>query len=88
MCMQSLIKDLPFELKEIIKEYIFTNCSKCKNKYHINNLKIDCTVFGYISVFSDDYDLWMEDRNDLFIHKYLCKNCINYYHRNGFVVKN
>ena len=84
MSLQSYIENLPIELKEYIKEFLFTKCDRCK-KYNLNSKNCKYSVYGYVSVFDDDWGLWLDD--GLFnVYNFLCNNCIKYYNKKGFVV--
>ena len=84
MSLQSYVENLPFELKEYIKEFLFVNCNKCKQIYLGNN-NLKYSVYGYVSVFDDDWGLWLDD-GFFNVYNFLCKKCIKYYNKKGFIV--
>lgn len=66
------MESLPNELKLYIKEYLFTNCTRCNNYFCINDLKNDLTTIHYIPIFDDNF-VFPNIYNN---YKYLCIKCI------------
>ena len=84
MSLQSYIKNLPIELKEYIKGFLFINCDKC-SKLYLFESHFKYNIYGYMSVFDDDWGLW-SDSGLFTVHNFLCKKCIKYYNKKGFIV--
>lgn len=64
---------LPNELKLYIKEYLYTNCSRCSHIFCINDLENDVMTIHYMPIFDDNF-VFPNIYNN---YKYLCIECIN-----------
>ena len=86
MSLIKLINNLPDELIDVIKSFIYVKCKKCFNPYIFDVKVIRYEIFGYVSVFEDDFDLWLDD--GLFnIYDFLCNECIKNYRKDYFIVR-
>ncbi len=67
--------DLPKEILDIIFDYAFAKCEKCKLIYNFDYLTKNCRIFEYKNVFQDEY--W--NRDEMVAFQTICKSCIFQY---------
>lgn len=82
----NLINNLPDELIGEIKSFIYVKCKKCLNLYISETGVIRYEIFGYLSVFDDDFDLWL-DNNMFNMYNFLCEECIYNFRTKHFIVR-
>ena len=63
---------IPEDVVNLIIEFAFGNCEKCKKYIHFSNLTRNCRIFEYRSVFHDDY--WSYD--NIFNFNIICNECV------------
>ena len=64
--------DLPKEILDIIFNYAFAKCEKCKLLHNFDNLTSKCRIFEYKNVFQDEY--W--NRDEMIAFQIICTQCI------------
>lgn len=83
-----IYKNLPQDLKDFIKTFIFGKCEYCNYEKYYWNLYFDITFYEYITIFSDMWDDYYICNKNPLKFKNICDYCYNIFHNTNYYTSN